>query len=597
MAGSKDMRFVVISNPEQLRNRAELRLNRQHVMKTYLAKEASKPASNDIRVTGKKCLRRRKPANPPSPATTDSSGNLHGASNANAVTPGSGHDFSAPQTCQHVHPRDNRNSSAAKKRTATRPKINKSRSVKARSNPKSDTGPLVPGISGRFRNYAYLGTDAEEVPFPLHHLGGDLNPFDTWPTFDDPSLNVNELKWSCSKRFGSRGIADYWVPTLLKARHAFLSTIAISSCHDDIMRRSARPPGQRPKHESVQRARVRQEVTSMINQSMSDPQMQTSDATMVAVVHLLNAEIMGCDDHFMRVHQQGLSAMDCRPLPESPVYFRPLGYRTIYKVFAPESHVSQILELARRLTAIFETEVLPNQSPSEENSHTHHQDQTNSEQLLAVTAAAIFIRPAAEDLSFALPSESYTYEAIRLTARLYAHALLRRIPFSRAAQELQATASSSSSSYRSLQPGTLSTEAAYMANCAIIIHIRNALVRTDTTDCWGGLIGVLFWIALVAGAAANPEAVTTEGGYKERQREGGSGGGGGEEEEEEEEEEARKWLAAVGVRCSIVLGFEFGPAVMGTVKRVVGIQRVLGRLRTVNVSSEGCWDSSGVGEG
>lgn len=47
----------------------------------------------------------------------------------------------------------------------------------------------------------------------------------------------------------------------------------------------------------------------MINQSMSDPQLQTSDATMVAVLHLLNAEIMGCDDSIMRVHQHGLAAM------------------------------------------------------------------------------------------------------------------------------------------------------------------------------------------------------------------------------------------------------------------------------------------------
>jgi hypothetical protein len=47
----------------------------------------------------------------------------------------------------------------------------------------------------------------------------------------------------------------------------------------------------------------------MINRSLTDPQMQTSDATLVAVLHLLNAEIMGCDDSIMHVHRRGLNAM------------------------------------------------------------------------------------------------------------------------------------------------------------------------------------------------------------------------------------------------------------------------------------------------
>ena len=47
----------------------------------------------------------------------------------------------------------------------------------------------------------------------------------------------------------------------------------------------------------------------MINESMNDPQMRTADATIVAVLHLLNSEIMGCDDRVMEVHQRGLHEM------------------------------------------------------------------------------------------------------------------------------------------------------------------------------------------------------------------------------------------------------------------------------------------------
>ncbi|KAI5370323.1 hypothetical protein Slin14017_G012020 [Septoria linicola] len=41
--------------------------------------------------------------------------------------------------------------------------------------------------------------------------------------------------------------------------------------------------------------------------------------------------------------------------------------------------------------------------------------------------------------------------------------------------------------------------------------------------------------------------------------------------------EARKWLAAVTVRCSIVLSFEYGEVILATLRRLVGIQQVLRR--------------------
>ena len=47
----------------------------------------------------------------------------------------------------------------------------------------------------------------------------------------------------------------------------------------------------------------------MINESLNDPEMKTSDATIIAVLQLLNAEIMGCDDSIMRIHQRGLHDM------------------------------------------------------------------------------------------------------------------------------------------------------------------------------------------------------------------------------------------------------------------------------------------------
>ena len=181
------------------------------------------------------------------------------------------------------------------------------------SPPGQNTFQLVKGLDGSFKNSRYLGTPWQDVPWgtPTSTVGGALNPFDSWPTFSDTDINVSALKWSCSRRFGSEGIAQYWVPELLRARHAFLSTICISSAHDDIMNRAnkADPPHWLATREGVERLRVRGEVIAMVNQSLQDPEMRVSDATMISVLHLLNSEIMGCDDRVMKTHQDGLHRM------------------------------------------------------------------------------------------------------------------------------------------------------------------------------------------------------------------------------------------------------------------------------------------------
>ena len=47
----------------------------------------------------------------------------------------------------------------------------------------------------------------------------------------------------------------------------------------------------------------------MVADCMNDPQKQAADETILAVLHLLNSDIMGCDDRDMRIHQDGLVKM------------------------------------------------------------------------------------------------------------------------------------------------------------------------------------------------------------------------------------------------------------------------------------------------
>lgn len=240
------------------------------------------------------------------------------------------------------------------------------------------------------------------APLPGHNIGGSLEPFGKWPTLDDPSMDINELKWSCSQRFGSKSLSMHWIPTLLSARHAFLSTLCISSAHDDIMRRTLIPASQRNNESLLKRLRVRQGVISLINDSINDPEMRTADETIVAVLHVLNSEVMGCDDRSMRIHQVGLHEMirerggldrlgvggqlagiltitnyligavremqphpdyvsfaskqdtsipsDTSRLPESPIYCRPQGFQKIAEVLSSRDETYELLDTLRRLT-------------------------------------------------------------------------------------------------------------------------------------------------------------------------------------------------------------------------------------------------------
>lgn len=176
-------------------------------------------------------------------------------------------------------------------------------------------GPLVTGIGGYFENSRYMRTAIEDIPFafkrdrPGDKISGSIEPFSAWPSFSDPALDVYELKWKCSQRFGSKSLSVHWIPTLLRARHAFLSTLCISSAHDDIMTRAILPPHLQNGDTLENRWKVRNGVIHMINESLSDPEMKIADETIIAVLHVLNSEIMGCNDQSMRLHQTGLTAM------------------------------------------------------------------------------------------------------------------------------------------------------------------------------------------------------------------------------------------------------------------------------------------------
>lgn len=121
--------------------------------------------------------------------------------------------------------------------------------------------------------------------------------------------NSNRSLSAGNRYLGSKKLGQLWVPFLLKGRHAFVSTCCISTAYDDIMTRAVRQPYTRYSNEWYDRMGVRNEVLGMINDCFEDPEQQISDATIIAVLHVLTAEVMGCDDSVSRVHIDGLHGM------------------------------------------------------------------------------------------------------------------------------------------------------------------------------------------------------------------------------------------------------------------------------------------------
>lgn len=302
--GTSMLRFVVVDHPDKLRDRKEMRENRVHVMHDWLDKERRKP-----RAMGSLTKSRTKRNESDASSSTGTSINMNAPTNIFAPR--------RSDSIEQVSPRPAVASSRkAQNKYGKRPAVesdasperNIERVTVTRRPPAPSDGdqPLVSGIASWSARSAYMKAKAEEIPYPID---GQLEPFGVWPTFSNPTLNLNQLKFSCSQRFGSRSLARHWVPVLLRARHAFLSTLCISSAHDAIMSQTLLPDHSRGAPRDVTRWSVKHDVISMVSDSMKDCKLAVADETIVSVLQLLHSDIIDCDHGSMRVHQDGLRLM------------------------------------------------------------------------------------------------------------------------------------------------------------------------------------------------------------------------------------------------------------------------------------------------
>ena len=141
----------------------------------------------------------------------------------------------------------------------------------------------------------------EFLPGPFQSLGKPLDPFRSMFQSHQPRVSVEELKFYCSRSFGTKAMGMHWIPTVVQLPHTFLSTLCLASAHFDAV--------QEREIESVQTLALRQEVIHLINQNLLDPTSRGDDYNIVALTQLIASEIIAGDEMTLEFHETGIEAM------------------------------------------------------------------------------------------------------------------------------------------------------------------------------------------------------------------------------------------------------------------------------------------------
>jgi len=141
----------------------------------------------------------------------------------------------------------------------------------------------------------------------------------------------------------------------------------------------------------------------------------------------------------------------------------------------------------------------------------------------------------------------WVYEACRIAALIYTSAIIRRVPFSVAAQI-------------DLPPAE--DQDGHLGRSRLVEALYKALQRTDLSNVWQNMAGVLYWVCSIGAAAARPSAASNAPGQS------GSG-------TEVNEMWIRRCLAMHATRTMVILIFRHPVPVIMAQKRLLDVQELI----------------------
>ncbi|EAT85545.2 hypothetical protein SNOG_06894 [Parastagonospora nodorum SN15] len=142
------------------------------------------------------------------------------------------------------------------------------------------------------------------MPQPFQSIGKSLDPFRTMFQASHPGVSVEELKFHCSRYFGTRALGKYWIPTALSYPHTFLGTLCLATAYHDVIHEL--------ELESVQTIALRQEVIHLVGRNMLDPETRVSDHNIMAIIQLIISEVIGREESGLTWHENGIEGMICQ---------------------------------------------------------------------------------------------------------------------------------------------------------------------------------------------------------------------------------------------------------------------------------------------
>ncbi|USP80569.1 uncharacterized protein yc1106_07843 [Curvularia clavata] len=374
----------------------------------------------------------------------------------------------------------------------------------------------------------------------LSHIGDGVDPFLVLPNFKSPEINSLGLKRHCIRVFASDSFYVKWLPMLLSHPHLLLSSSIIASVWLDTL--SSKPV------DSKQTYLLKDEIIGMINERLQHSNTQSSDATIMVVLHLFVGEVLASNEAAIRVHERGIAklilhrggirclgnellaeacavccyhgslifeneplpalaaytlaevpSIDCDiPIPESPLFCSRADFTTVSADLHCSTDTCNLLKGMRDLTdlsishqAAFE---ILRDNHELDTAHIHKRDVEYNSRVAAIRKC--LTRLPAAHIPGLPTSNDWVYEACRITALIYAASVILRLPFSTAANPCRNPLVAESEAFNCVGPEFS------LLNTHLSEALFKALQRTNVGDMWNKMSGVFYWVSTVGAAAA-----------------------------------------------------------------------------------------------
>jgi len=194
---SGGFRFHNIDHPDKLKDKAEVQKNRRHVMRDWMAKESLKLMSTDIRVDGLTQARKRKRVEKPLVGVSDNPSSPSHIFQSDRRTSGPLYSLTKVPDVSTVRDGSIPSRSESSGLPSTTKRVPRSR-IRRGTDVSNNDRVISPGISEPSHRHSYPNAASHSALSPSTRFGGHINPFETWPKFSDPSLDISELKWNCT---------------------------------------------------------------------------------------------------------------------------------------------------------------------------------------------------------------------------------------------------------------------------------------------------------------------------------------------------------------------------------------------------------------